>query len=51
MELFGEKIDRCNSDKDDACRIKDAALINATEQKPANCMYVSINDVGVKHQK
>lgn len=50
-ELFRDEIYRYNLGRDDASRIKDRALINAVEQDPSNCVYVSIDDVGVKHQK
>ncbi len=49
--LFQENINRYNSDKDKTCQIKNKALINTVEQEPSNCVYVSIDDVGVKHQK
>lgn len=49
--LFQGSINRYNSDKDKTCQIKNKALINTVEQEPSNCVYVSIDDVGVKHQK
>lgn len=49
--LFREEIDRYNTDRPGACRIKDIELINAVEQEPSSCVYVSIDDVGVKRQK
>ena len=49
--LFREIIGRYNSDRDETCQIKNETLINTVEQDPSNCVYVSIDDVGVKHQK
>lgn len=49
--LFRAEIEHYNSGREETCQIKDSTLINLVEQKTENCVYVSIDDVGVKHQK
>jgi len=51
QELFRDTIEQYNQGKPESARIKDADLILRTETNPENCVYVSIDDVGVKHQK
>lgn len=38
-------------DREDCDQIKEKALIGTVETHPENCVYVSIDDVGVDHQK
>ncbi len=49
--LFADVINSYNDDKEDCNKIKDTRLINNIETSPDDCVYVSIDDVGVKHQK
>ena len=49
--VFADVIQSYNSDKQPADQIKDSKLINDTELSPDNCVYVSIDDVGVDQQK
>lgn len=49
--VFADVIQAYNSDKQPADQIKDSKLINDTELSPDNCVYVSIDDVGVDQQK
>ena len=37
--------------KEDCDKIKNPKLIEDTERNPDECIYISIDDVGVKHQK
>jgi len=48
---FRKQIASYNEGKDSAFQIKDSALIQTTETDPSHCVYVSIDDVGVKHQR
>lgn len=48
---FKEQIARFNEGREDCDQIKEKALIEAVETHPENCVYVSIDDVGVGHQK
>lgn len=48
---FKETIDKYNEGKEDCDRIKNQRLIDDTEINPDECVYISIDDVGVKHQK
>lgn len=48
---FNEQIARFNEEREDCDQIKVEALIEAVETHPENCVYVSIDDVGVDHQK
>ncbi|MBR1722208.1 MAG: hypothetical protein IJ727_06985 [Treponema sp.] len=50
-EAFQETIDKYNEGKEDCDRIKNQKLIDDTEINPDECVYISIDDVGVKHQK
>lgn len=50
-EVFKDVIDRYNEGKEDWDKIKDRRLINDTETDPDDCVYISIDDVGVNHQK
>lgn len=50
-ELFHESIEKYNHGKPDSSQIKDLSLIKNTETHPENVVYISIDDVGVKHQK
>ena len=50
-KVFADVIQAYNSDKQPADQIKDSKLINDTELSPDNCVYVSIDDVGVGQQK
>ena len=49
--MFQTVIDKYNDGKEDCDKIKDAKLIEDTERDPDECIYISIDDVGVKHQK
>lgn len=49
--FFQEQIACFNKDREDCDQIKEKALIGAVETHPENCVYVSIDDVGVDHQK
>lgn len=49
--FFAGVIGSYNKVRNDCDKIKDARLINNTEISPENSVYVSIDDVGVKHQK
>lgn len=46
-----EVIDAYNSTRDEAARITDEGLIEAVEPIAGNCVYISVDDVGVRHQK
>lgn len=48
---FKDVIDKYNDGKEDCDKIKDLKLIHDTETDPKECVYISIDDVGVKHQK
>ncbi len=48
---FKEQIACFNEGREDCDQIKEKALIEAVETHPENCVYVSIDDVGVDHQK
>ncbi len=50
-KMFADIIQAYNSDKKSADQIKDSKLINDTEISPDDCVYVSIDDVGVDQQK
>ena len=50
-EVFKETIGQYNNGKDECDRIKNQKLIDDTEINPDDCVYISIDDVGVKHQK
>ena len=50
-ELFSESIEKYNQGKAESFQIKDKNLIQNTETHPENVVYISIDDVGVKHQK
>lgn len=51
MELFREEIRAFNEEKEPCDQIKNEKLINDTEISAENCVYISIDDVGVDHQK
>ena len=50
-KVFADVIRAYNSGKQPADQIKDSKIINDTELSPDNCVYVSIDDVGVDQQK
>lgn len=50
-DVFKETIDEYNDGKEDCDKIKNQKLIDDTEINPDECVYISIDDVGVKHQK
>ena len=50
-DFFKPSIDRYNDGKEPCDQIKDTGLIRATEADPDGCVYISIDDVGVRHQK
>lgn len=50
-KVFADVIQAYNSNKQPADQIKDSKLINDTELSPDNCVYVSVDDVGVDQQK
>jgi len=50
-KVFADVIQTYNADKQPADQIKDPKLINDTELSPDNCVYISIDDVGVDQQK
>lgn len=50
-EQFREQIAAFNKDREACDQIRDKVLIEAVETHPENCVYVSIDDVGVDHQK
>lgn len=49
--LFAPQIKAFNEGKESRCQIKERNLIEAVEPIPDNCVYISIDDVGVKRQK
>ena len=51
QEPFKEQIEAFNEKRQPCDQIKDHALIEAVETCPQTCVYVSIDDVGVDHQK
>ena len=50
-EFFHDIIMSYNTDRDECDQIKNRELVNDTEINPDDCVYVSIDDVGVRHQK
>jgi hypothetical protein len=46
-----KKVEEINFEKDTREKIKHPELISATEPSAARCCYISVDDVGVKHQK
>lgn len=48
---FSKQIQRYNTNKDECDQIRDQELIDLTETDPDKCIYVAIDDVGVRHQK
>ena len=50
-DVFKDTIDEYNDGKEDCDKIKNQKLIEDTEINPDECVYISIDDVGVKHQK
>ena len=50
-ELFRKSIEKYNQAKPESSHIKDTNLIKNTETHPENVVCISIDDVGVKHQK
>lgn len=48
---FREQVASFNETREECDQIKEKALIKAVETHPENCVYVSIDDVGVDHQK
>ena len=50
-EALKAVIDDYNSNADECDKIKNQKLIDDTELDPEECVYISIDDVGVKHQK
>lgn len=51
MGFFKERIDEFNTGLPEEMKIKDKELIGKTETDPGECIYISLDDVGVKHQK
>ena len=50
-EFFHDIIEAFNADRDECDQIKNKALVNDIEIDPDECIYISIDDVGVRHQK
>ena len=50
-DYFADIISKYNEDKEPCDQIKDPKLIEDTEINPDDCVYVSIDEVGVHHQK
>ena len=50
-DAFKDTIDKYNDGKEECDKIKNQKLIDDTEINPDECVYISIDDVGVKHQK
>lgn len=48
---FADVVSKYNEGKEDCDQIKNRKLIADTELNPADCVYVSIDEVGVHHQK
>ena len=51
QEAFKDVIEAYNSNAEECDKIKNKKLIDDTEFNPDECVYISIDDVGVKHQK
>lgn len=51
QKAFKDVIDDYNNGTEDCNKIKSQKLIDDTELDPDECVYISIDDVGVKHQK
>ena len=51
QKAFKDVIDAYNSDAEECDKIKNQKLIDDTELDPDECVYIAIDDVGVKHQK
>lgn len=49
--LFGSQILSFNECREACDQISNQGLINATECDPSKCVYISVDDVGVRHQK
>lgn len=50
-DLFGKQIQSYNEDREECDQIREQALIDGVETDPDRCVYISIDDVGVRHQK
>ena len=48
---FQDQIEAFNDGKENSDQIKNMDLVKSTEADPENTVYVSIDDVGVQHQK
>ena len=51
VNAFADIISQYNKDKEPCDQIKDQKLIKDTETNPDHCVYVSVDEVGVHHQK
>lgn len=49
--VFQEKIHSFNEGREECEQIKRAELVNETEILPEKCVYICVDEVGVKHQK
>ena len=50
-DIFQEKIHSFNEGREECDQIKRVDLVNETEVLPEKCVYISVDEVGVKHQK
>ena len=50
-ELFNEKIAQINEQREPQAQIRKMELIDKIEPSREHCCYISIDDIGVKHQK
>jgi len=50
-ELVNEHVNRINEQRENQAQIKRLELVDKVEPSPERCCYISIDDIGVKHQK
>jgi len=50
-ELFNEKVAQINEQREPRARIRKMELIDKIEPSQEHCCYISIDDIGVKHQR
>ena len=51
IDVFADVISKYNEGKESCDQIRDQKLIEDTELDPDDCVYVSVDEVGVHHQK
>lgn len=51
ISYFKDKIDKYNNGREENARIKPDGMATDIEASPDKCCYISVDDVGVKHQK